>query len=246
MTSLLQQLARSDRENSHAQSRIDKYLPIELYWHVLLARMGKTNDKAPAQLQLLGPRWAPLPFEELKNPVELTIHARKESDASVGPTAEICTSAYNDVRKTLQRIGMQTATWISNYFVPHNDVSVSNIQLLQQQLDSWSVDFCSGASFEEDSIVATADHPPRSRLVDSDGHITGDVHQLLDFAIIGSPKTATTTLMKWLANHDEVQMYQRETNALRRGQVAEMVQLLHALPPANSTNEDTKVSIKTA
>jgi hypothetical protein len=73
--------------------------------------------------------------------------------------------------------------------------------------------------------------PPLNTLIgDLDKNITGDVRFLLDFAIVGHPKTATTFTMKWLASHHEIQMYDHEINSLRRGKPAELVSQLYALP----------------
>jgi len=43
-----------------------------------------------------------------------------------------------------------------------------------------------------------------------DDEIIGDVQFLLDFALVGHSKTATTAQMQWLCDHDEVQMYRHE------------------------------------
>ena len=74
--------------------------------------------------------------------------------------------------------------------------------------------------------------PPLSSLV-NEGSLTdiiGDVQFLLDFAIIGYPKTATTTTLIWLANQTEIQMYEHEVYHLKDGEPAEMVRQLYALP----------------
>jgi hypothetical protein len=65
---------------------------------------------------------------------------------------------------------------------------------------------------------------------DFDKDIKGDVEFLLDFAIIGYPKTATTFTMQWLASHPEIQMYEHELYSLAQGKPAELVSQLYALP----------------
>ena len=76
--------------------------------------------------------------------------------------------------------------------------------------------------------------PALSELVgDNETKITGDVQFLLDFAIIGHAKTGTTTLMKRLAAHEEVQMYESEIRSLQNNEPAELVSLMYALPPGN-------------
>jgi hypothetical protein len=75
------------------------------------------------------------------------------------------------------------------------------------------------------------ERPPLHTLIgDFNKDITGDVEFLLDFAIVGHPKTATTFTMDWLASQDEIQMYRREINSLNMGKPAELVSELYTLP----------------
>jgi len=71
--------------------------------------------------------------------------------------------------------------------------------------------------------------PPLSDLID-ENNIIGDVQFLLDFAIIGHPKTGTTALLNWLRSHEEVQMHDEEVRSLRKNKPAGMVSLLYDLP----------------
>lgn len=73
--------------------------------------------------------------------------------------------------------------------------------------------------------------PALSSLVRDGSHteITGDVQFLLNFAIVGYPKTATSTKVRWLANHSEIQMHDHEIYHLKDGQPADMVRTLYAL-----------------
>jgi len=88
----------------------------------------------------------------------------------------------------------------------------------------------SGTGSEVEIGGYSDERPPLSKLVDEKGNIISDVQFLLDFAIVGHPKTATTALMKWLASHDEVQMYTREIHSLFKGKPDELVELMYALP----------------
>lgn len=75
--------------------------------------------------------------------------------------------------------------------------------------------------------------PPLSRLIEYDfSHavIKGNVQHLLDFAIIGHPKCATSFMVKWLNSHSEIQMFKDELGDLRRGNPAELVQHMYELP----------------
>ena len=73
--------------------------------------------------------------------------------------------------------------------------------------------------------------PPLDSLIgDNKANIIGDVQFMLDFAIIGHPKTASTFTMYWLAGHDEVAMYKHEVRSLRKGLPADFVSQLYDLP----------------
>lgn len=76
------------------------------------------------------------------------------------------------------------------------------------------------------------ERPPLDTLVkdDSATEITGDVQWLMDFAIVGYPKTATSTKVRWLAAQKEIQMYDHEVYHLKDGRPADMVRVLYALP----------------
>ena len=77
------------------------------------------------------------------------------------------------------------------------------------------------------------DWPPLDSLIQGRGgtdDIKDNVQFMLDFAIIGHPKTATTFTMNWLASHREIQMYTHELNAMAKGKPAELVSLLYDLP----------------
>lgn len=93
-------------------------------------------------------------------------------------------------------------------------------------------------SLDEQQSEGTIDSPIRAgeswpsldQLVDeSEGTIKQDVQFLMDFAIIGHPKTATTYTLKWLHAHDDVQVYTEELHALQTGKLTEHVALLYNL-----------------
>ena len=73
--------------------------------------------------------------------------------------------------------------------------------------------------------------PPLEALVgDNETDVKADVQFLLDFAIIGHAKTATTYKLGWLLSNDEIQGYNYELHALQRGYPAKLVQLMYDLP----------------
>jgi hypothetical protein len=64
-------------------------------------------------------------------------------------------------------------------------------------------------------------------IVDTREKITGDVRPLLDFAILGHAKCATSFLMQWLAVHPEVQIWKEEVCDLYDRQPAGLVSRLY-------------------
>jgi hypothetical protein len=75
------------------------------------------------------------------------------------------------------------------------------------------------------------ERPPLHTLIaDFEKNVTGNVEFLLDFAIVGHPKTGTTFTLNWLASQDDIQMYGHEVNSLRKDKPAELVSQLYTLP----------------
>lgn len=78
----------------------------------------------------------------------------------------------------------------------------------------------------------TVGPPPLDSLVEygSETTIKGDVQFLMDFAIVGYPKSATSSMVRWLAQQPEISMYDHEIYHLKDGQPADMVRKLYSLP----------------
>lgn len=57
--------------------------------------------------------------------------------------------------------------------------------------------------------------------------IIGDPRFLLDFAIVGFGKCGTTTMMNWLADNPQVQIFRNEVWQLMHGRPANLVRLLY-------------------
>lgn len=55
---------------------------------------------------------------------------------------DICQPQYAELRNRLVQIGMDAAEWILTYFVPHPDVTVSNLVHFRDKLKTWSNDPC--------------------------------------------------------------------------------------------------------
>ena len=68
--------------------------------------------------------------------------------------------------------------------------------------------------------------PPLASLVNGD-NVTGHVDFLLDFAIIGHAKTASSLFQGWLRSHPSIHMDRWEWHALTAHQPAEMVRWLY-------------------
>jgi len=102
-----------------------------------------------------------------------------------------------------------------------------------------------------DKTLVRDPFPPLSSLIDykvvNPKAIKSNVEFLMDFAIVGHPKCATTFTMEWLAQHEQVQMYTHELHALQTGNPAEFVQLMYELPHDHVTEtipRDGSVSSK--
>jgi hypothetical protein len=72
---------------------------------------------------------------------------------------------------------------------------------------------------------------------DFEASVRGNVSWLMDFAIIGHSKCATTAQQNWLRQHPEILMHDREIHSLKNGRPAEMVSLLYALPVARGPGQ---------
>jgi hypothetical protein len=59
---------------------------------------------------------------------------------------------------------------------------------------------------------------------------TAALQSILDFSIIGHPKTATTFLLEWLYQQPEIQAYSDEIYSLQQGNLTEFVELMYNLP----------------
>jgi hypothetical protein len=82
------------------------------------------------------------------------------------------------------------------------------------------------------AAVSTDDgRPPLSELVgDSPIDVRADVQFLMDWAIVGYPKTATSTKLRWLSRQKEIKAYDYEIYHLKNGEPADMVRKLYELP----------------
>jgi hypothetical protein len=60
--------------------------------------------------------------------------------------------------------------------------------------------------------------------------VPAEAQFLVDFVIAGHPKTGTSSLMRLLARHPQVQMHEEEIRSLRKGQPSEFVKKMCELP----------------
>ena len=71
--------------------------------------------------------------------------------------------------------------------------------------------------------------PLNSLIADTHENITGNVQNLLDFAIVGFGKCGTTALINWLDDHPEINTIPKEALHLSRQRPALMVQKLYQM-----------------
>jgi hypothetical protein len=74
------------------------------------------------------------------------------------------------------------------------------------------------------------DRPPFDTVVDEYGNVTGNVEDLLHFAVIGFGKCGTTSMISWLDAHPELQTYPKEIYDMMFGRVGEMVRKIYSMP----------------
>ena len=70
-----------------------------------------------------------------------------------------------------------------------------------------------------------------SLIADTEANITAPVDWILQFAHIGMPKTASTSIMQLLYSHPEIQMYDHEISSLQNAIPAQLVKEMYELPP---------------
>lgn len=144
----------------------------------------------------------------------------------------ICEKQFDRVRTELMMAARSSSEWIRNYFMKHPEVTVSSPERFEEILKSWNMDPCDNfRSVNESQVYVEGDvgFPPFDELV-GNNNIKRDVQFLLDFAIVGHAKTATSSIMRWLSTHEEVLLYQKEMHHLSNGSPAEFVKYMYLLP----------------
>lgn len=171
-------------------------------------------------------------FLELSEPLNL-IKIRNNTETRLsGSKRIICEKQFDRVRMELMMAARSSSEWLREYFIKHPDVTVSSPQRFEEILKSWNLDPCDTLrSFNESQVhVSEADgYPPIDELV-GDNDIKQDVQFLLDFAIVGHAKTATSSMMRWLSTHEEVLIYQKEMHYITKGSPAKFVKYMYMLP----------------
>lgn len=172
---------------------------------------------------------------------------------------DICEDKYKDLRSDIVKVGEAASEWIVRYFIDHPDVTVPCKEQFTEVLRTWSSDPCTDGHDEKDSAPTnltltipipfvsdnTSDgqqsisppswpdlgRPSLHELVNgSDIRPGADVQFLLDFAMVGHAKTATTYMMKWIAAHDDVLMFREEIHFLTTGMPGLFVKKMYSLP----------------
>jgi hypothetical protein len=91
------------------------------------------------------------------------------------------------------------------------------------------------------TVAVTKRWPPLQEIVserdDTEIGILQDVSFLLDIAVLGHAKCATSYILDWLQNHPEIQMFDREACDLYDRKPAKLARRLYTeLPPDNETH----------
>lgn len=160
---------------------------------------------------------------------------------------DICQDQYKNLREELMIGARESSQWIRERFMKSPDVFTSSPDYVEQALLSWLDDPCSKKATKKEFDTKTIEGeipfkanaepivpvapgslkvydinqdgwPTLDQIVDSDNKLIGDPQFLLDFAIIGIEKCGTSTLMKWLGNHPEIQCFQHEETSMFQNQ----------------------------
>lgn len=89
---------------------------------------------------------------------------------------------------------------------------------------------------EEDSNLEPIPRPPLSSIVNG-WNITGDPSWLLQFSIIGFPKSGTSTLMFHLKNHPEIHIFKDERCELAYNQQVRLIEDMYRQFPASTKHQ---------
>lgn len=228
-------------------------LPTQVFFHNHLAQLGKTSPISSQEMKLLNTfqrfddRFPYMenevflydvsqPFDQnetrneifrtdlqhfigLSEPFEKLV-PRSSPSSNFHFAIDIC-DGHDQLRADLLQVGRAAAAWIRDFFLPREDVKISSPEHFVSILDTWSTDPCGDAVINR--------RPPLSSLIQND-EIVGDVSSVIDFGIVGHAKCATTTLMKWLADHEEISMKKKEMHQLTFGHPAGFVKGMYELP----------------
>lgn len=167
---------------------------------------------------------------ELLDFLELPMHEKGELTPFVpGKVYPYFTAEEKRAVRKAFEIMSSPVTWkhVQRYFDNIDDSSL----YLENKAEEAALS-AAGEKGGADSLVQLSQRPPLETLVrdGSQTEISGDVQWLMDFAIVGYPKTATSTKVRWLAAQNEIQMYDHEIYHMKDGEPADMVRELYALP----------------
>jgi Sulfotransferase domain len=124
----------------------------------------------------------------------------------------------------------------SDYYTTEEKQALGQAYKMMSSVETWNHISQYFEGFQRNDIVPEVEMVPHRPALDalvkegSKTDIIGDVQFLLDFAIVGYPKTATSAMTRWLSSHQEIQMYDHEIYYLKDNEPAEMVRALHLLP----------------
>jgi hypothetical protein len=194
-------------------------------------------------------------FIGLKEDMPPIVHeneGKSAHDSSRQEYFNICNTDYDGLRKELMTAARNASIWIRDYFLDGRDIYVSSRDYFEQVLQTWTRDPCE-ARFTAKQLVQNnhspitseisfvgpsgdiikpgpGKRPPLSSLIaDNEQGIIGDPQFLLDFAILGFPKTGSTSMAKWIGRHPETIMPEHEMFALSEGRPAYATNVLYRL-----------------
>lgn len=148
---------------------------------------------------------------------------RLHKDFRTNGGVNICQERFFRIRQEVSNtIGIAAANVVlEGSFLDNPNITVSTRPQFEDLVDLWKVDPC---PLENDSRKGL-----NGGALLHGGQTDEDISPLLDFGVIGFPKTATTTLLNWLARSKEIDMYSFEVRHLGSGETDEFVKFMRAL-----------------
>lgn len=131
-----------------------------------------------------------------------------------------------------------TAALVKQNFVQPIPVGTKNQTQQQQQRNNQQ------RQQNQKNLLVGGKNITKKDLIDSNGQVSADVSDMLDFAIIGNPKTGTTFLVEWMNRHEQLYLPNLEMRHLLRRKQGPALTVQQFLPRYNRKRPDQFLGYK--